>query len=261
MRRCCAAFSITSIKMTRRLKLTVAYDGAPFAGWQSQSHRNTVQDHLEHAFEHVTGEAVRVHGAGRTDAGVHALAQCAHVDVSKFLPADRWIKALNALLPSAIRVLRGRYISNDFHARLSAKGKIYRYRIWTAPVLPPFEYHRAWHIPRPLDLRVVQTASKHFVGTHDFAGFAANRATSASRTDSSRGEAERSTIRTINSVSVRRNGPCIMIEFDGNGFLYKMVRLMVGSLVKCALGKMRIEEITSRLHSGKVGSARFTAPA
>jgi len=136
--------------MSRRLKLIVAYDGAPFAGWQSQSHGNTVQDHLERAFERVTGEPVRVHGAGRTDAGVHAFAQCAHVDVLKFLPADRWIKALNALLPSAIRVLRCRYVSQDFHARLSAKGKIYRYRFWTAPVLSQFDYGRAWHIPQPL---------------------------------------------------------------------------------------------------------------
>jgi tRNA pseudouridine38-40 synthase len=110
--------------MSRRLKLIVAYDGAPFAGWQSQSHRNTVQDHLERAFGRITGGAVRVHGAGRTDAGVHAFAQCAHVDVLKFLPADRWIKALNALLPPAIRVLRCRNVPKDFHARLSAKGKI-----------------------------------------------------------------------------------------------------------------------------------------
>ncbi len=237
------------ISNSRRLKLIVAYDGAPFAGWQSQSHSNTVQDHLERALERVTGRVARVHGAGRTDAGVHALAQCVHVDVLKFLPTDRWIKALNALLPSTIRVLRCRYVSNDFHARLSAKGKIYRYRIWTAPVLPPFEYRRAWHIPRPLDLRVVKTAAKHFVGTHDFAGFAANR-----------GKAERSTIRTMNSVHVRQNGPCVMIEFDGNGFLYKMVRLMVGALVKCAFGKMRIEEITSRLQSGALGTGRFIAP-
>src|SRR6266481_4883104 len=105
--------------MSRRLKLIVTYDGVPFAGWQSQSHRNTVQDHLERAFERVTGKSVRVHGAGRTDAGVHALAQCAHVDVPKFLPTDRWIKALNALLPSAIRVLRCQYASKDFHAGLS----------------------------------------------------------------------------------------------------------------------------------------------
>jgi len=230
--------------------LIVAYDGAPFAGWQSQSHCNTVQDHLERAFERVTGRAARVHGAGRTDAGVHALAQCAHVDVLKFLPADRWIKALNALLPSAIRVLSCRYVSNNFHARFSATGKIYRYRIWSAPVLPPFEYRRAWLIVQPLDLKILKSAARHFVGTHDFGGFAANR-----------GKAERSTVRTINLVSVRQNGPCVTIGFDGNGFLYKMVRLTVGALVKCALGKMRIEEITSRLDSGKVGSARFAAPA
>jgi tRNA pseudouridine38-40 synthase len=236
--------------MTRRLRLIVTYDGAPFAGWQSQSHRNTVQDHLERAFERINGGAVHVHGAGRTDAGVHALAQCAHVDVLKFLPAERWIKALNSLLPSAIRVLRCRYVSKDFHARLSAQGKIYRYTIWSAPILPPFEYRRAWHIGSPLDLNILKSAAKHFVGTHDFAAFAANR-----------GKPEQSTIRTINSVRIRKKGPCVTIEFDGNGFLYKMVRLMVGALVKCALGKMRIDEITSRLHSGRIGSARFAAPA
>jgi tRNA pseudouridine38-40 synthase len=236
--------------MSRRLKLIVAYDGAPLAGWQSQSHRNTVQDHLERAFERVTGGVMRVHGAGRTDAGVHALAQSAHVDVSKFLPADRWIKALNALLPSTIRLVRCRYVSQDFHARLSTKGKIYRYRIWTAPILPPFEYRRAWHITQPLDLKILKSAAKHFVGTHDFAAFAANR-----------GKAEPSTIRTINSVRVRQEAPCVTIEFDGNGFLYNMVRLMMGALVKCALSKMRTEEIASRLHSGKISSARFAAPA
>jgi tRNA pseudouridine38-40 synthase len=235
--------------MPGRLKLIVAYDGASFAGWQSQSHRNTVQDHLERAFKRVISGAVRIHGAGRTDAGVHALAQCAHVDVLKFLPTERWIKALNALLPSAIRVLRCRHVSKDFHARLSAKGKIYRYRIWTAPILPPFEYRRVWHITQPLDLNILKSAAKHFAGTHDFAAFAANR-----------GQPEQSTIRTINSVRVRKKGSCLTIEFDGNGFLYKMVRLMVGALVKCALGKMRIEEITSRLHAGKIGSARFAAP-
>jgi len=241
--------------------MTIAYDGAPFAGWQSQSHRNTVQDRLEHAFERVTGESVRVHGAGRTDAGVHALAQCAHADVAKPLASGRWLEALNALLPPAIRVLRCWYVSNNFHARLSAKGKTYRYRIWSAPVLPPFEYHRAWNIVPPLDLKILKTAAKHFVGTHDFAGFAANRGKPASRTDSSRGEREESTIRTIYSVRVRQKGPCVTIEFDGDGFLYKMVRLMVGSLVKCAIGKMRIEDVVARLESSQTGAARFAAPA
>jgi tRNA pseudouridine38-40 synthase len=236
--------------MARRLRLIIAYDGAPFAGWQSQSHRNTVQDHLERAFKRVTGGAVRVHGAGRTDAGVHALAQCAHVDLSKFLPTDRWIKATNSLLPPEIRVLRCRYVSKDFHARLSAKGKIYRYRIWTAPILPPFEYGHAWQIAQPLDMKVLRSAAKHFVGTHEFAAFAANR-----------GKPESSTIRTINSVCVRQKGARMTIEFDGDGFLYKMVRLMVGALVECACGKTSIEEIISRLRSGEVGSARLAAPA
>jgi len=236
--------------MSRTLKFIIAYDGAPFAGWQSQSHGNTIQDHLEHVFKRVAGRPVRVHGAGRTDAGVHALAQCVHVDVDKALVPARWTEALNALLPPTIRVMRCRYVSNEFHARISAKGKIYRYRIWSAPVLPPFEYSRAWHITRPLDLNVLKRAANHFAGTHDFAGFAANR-----------GKTEESTIRTIHSVRVRQKGPCVTIEFDGNGFLYKMMRLMVGSLVQCALGKMNIEEIAARLHSAQVESTRFAAPA
>jgi len=236
--------------MAQRLKLIVAYDGAPFAGWQSQSHGNTIQDHLERAFERVVGKPVRVHGAGRTDAGVHAIAQCAHADVNKALVPERWMEALNALLPPTIRVLRSRYVWTDFHARLSAKGKIYRYRIWSAPVLPPFEYRRAWHIPHPLDLKILQKAAKQFVGTRDFAAFAANR-----------GKPEESTVRTINSVRVRQNGSCVTIEFDGDGFLYKMVRLIVGSLVKCALGKTRMDDLIARLDSGRATPPRLAAPA
>jgi tRNA pseudouridine38-40 synthase len=237
--------------MPRRLKMIVAYDGKGFAGWQTQSHRNTIQDHIERALKRIAGKPVRVHGAGRTDAGVHALAQCAHVDLTDdhFSPA-RWTHALNALLPPAIRVLRCRYLSQVFHARLSAKGKIYRYRIWSGPVLPPFEFGRAWHVASPLDLEVLKAAAKHFVGTHDFAGFAANR-----------GKREKSTIRTIYSVRVRRNGPCLMLDFDGNGFLYKMVRLIVGSLVKCALGKLRVEDLPNRLASAQAGPPRLAAPA
>jgi tRNA pseudouridine38-40 synthase len=237
--------------MSRRLKLIVAYDGCQFAGWQSQSHCNTIQDHIERAFERIAGKPIRVHGAGRTDAGVHALAQCAHADLANdHLSAARWTGALNGLLPPMIRVLRCRYVAKGFHARLSAKGKIYRYRIWSALVLPPFENGRAWHVTRPLDLKVLKTATKCFVGTHDFAGFAANR-----------GKRERSTIRTIYSLRVRQNGPCVMIDFDGDGFLYKMVRLIVGSLVQCALGKLSIEDPARRLVSGHAGKARFTAPA
>lgn len=237
--------------MSRRLKIILAYDGAPFAGWQSQSHQNTIQDHLERAFKRITGTPVRVHGAGRTDAGAHALAQCAHVDLpNDRLPAARWRTALNALLPATIRVLRCRYVSKDFHARLSATGKLYRYRIWSASVLPPFEFGRAWHVARPIDRKILTKAAKAFVGTHDFAGFAANR-----------GKAEKSTIRRIHSVRVRRSGSCVTIDFDGNGFLYKMVRLTVGSLVRCATGKMQVEDVVQQLNFRQPGHARFAAPA
>src|SRR5437773_3840868 len=128
-----------------RLKLIVAYDGAAFNGWQSQTNRNTIQDHIETAFARITGQKIRVHGAGRTDAGVHALGQCAHVDLppTNLKPVE-WTAALNASLPVQIRIMRCRFVPRSFHARFSARGKIYRYRIWTAPVFPPFEVGRAW---------------------------------------------------------------------------------------------------------------------
>src|SRR6266851_5815959 len=144
--------------MSQRLKLTLAYDGAAFAGWQSQTHRNTVQDKLEHAFRKISGTHIGVHGAGRTDAGVHALAQCAHVDLpDRQLSIQRWPNALNALLPPAIRILGCQDVSQNFHARFSATGKLYRYQIWAAPILPPLEFGRVWHISSPLDVVLLKS--------------------------------------------------------------------------------------------------------
>jgi tRNA pseudouridine38-40 synthase len=237
--------------MSHRLKFTVAYDGAAFEGWQSQSHRNTVQDQLERAFQKICGAPARVHGAGRTDAGVHALAQCAHVGLpNRRLTAIRWTGALNGVLPPTIRVQACRYVSETFHARFSATGKIYRYRIWTGPVLPPLEFKRAWHVSAPLDANFLKSAGEKFVGTHDFAAFSANRS-----------KLEASTVRTIRRVRVKRNGKLVTIEFDGTGFLYKMIRLMVGSMVQIGTGKMEVEEIAQRLRSGRANRARFSAPA
>src|SRR5947208_8767660 len=145
--------------MAARLKLIVAYDGTPFGGWQSQKHGNTIQDYLERAFAAVSCNPVRVHGAGRTDSGVHALAQCAHADLpDRRLSPDRWIAALNGNLPPTIRVLRCSYVSSAFHARHSARGKIYRYLIWNAAVLPPFRHRREWHVVGPLDLAAIRSA-------------------------------------------------------------------------------------------------------
>lgn len=237
--------------MPARLKLIVAYDGADFGGWQSQSHGNTVQDHLERAFHRVTGRRLRIHGAGRTDAGVHALAQCAHVDLADHrLSFTKWIAALNAHLPSTIRIIRCAYVPQTFHARHSAKAKLYRYRIWTARVLPPLEFQRAWHVPSPLDLSLIKAAARKFIGKHDFAGFAANR-----------GKPERSTIRTIIAVRIRKQGACVTIDFEGDGFLYKMVRLMAGGIVQCGLGKTEVKEIARRLKSPLRNGPRYAAPA
>jgi len=237
--------------MSQRLKLTVAYDGAAFAGWQSQLHRKTVQDELERAFHRLCVARIRIHGAGRTDAGVHALGQCAHVDLqNRKMTAGRWLTALNAVLPVAIRVVRCRYVPRNFHARFSAKGKLYRYQIWAAPILPPLEVGRGWHIPTPLDLDLLKAAGQRFVGTHDFAAFAANR-----------GKKGESSHRTIRSVRVRKSGPCVTIDVDGDGFLYKMVRLMVGTMTRVALHKMDLGEISARLKSGRTEGPRFVAPA
>ena len=234
-----------------RLKLIVAYDGAGFSGWQSQARGNTIQDRLEAAFLQVTKQQIRVHGAGRTDAAVHALGQCAHVD----LPPTRLTppvlaSALNASLPPQIRVLRCESVSHSFHARFSARGKVYRYRIATTPVLSPFEFGHTWHVTGTLDDQTLRDTAAIFVGKHDFAGFAANR-----------GHPVKSTIRTIRRVRVRRTSGITTIEFDGDGFLYKMVRLMIGAIIRCALGKSTVTEVRSRLLAGASTEPRLVAPA
>ena len=224
---------------TRRLKLIVSYDGRDFAGWQSQRHGNTIQDKLETSFTKICGGKIAVIGAGRTDAGVHALGQCAHADVpEKKLSAERWLSALNATLPPTVRILRAGFVSKNFHARFSARAKLYAYRIVNTRVLSPLELGRAWHVVEPLDLQILKTGAELFLGHHNFAGFAANR-----------GKSEKDTVRRIESVRVVARVGVVAIEILGNGFLYKMVRMMVGALVRCGLGKDPIEAIASRLRN------------
>ena len=239
--------------MPARLKLIIAYDGAPFSGWQSQADGNGVQDHLEKAFAQAGAGAVRVHGAGRTDAGVHALAQCAHVDLpAKRYADERWQRALNGILPPAIRVMRCQFVSDSFHARFAAKGKVYRYRIWNGEVLPPLEIGRAWHVREPLDFAAMSRAAELFLGRHDFAAFAANRGTPVSET-----------VRTLSRVRLRRAGALISIEFEGDGFLYKMARMIVGALVHVGLGKSTISQVRARFRQRdqRISTAREVAPA
>jgi tRNA pseudouridine38-40 synthase len=239
------------MRESRRLKLVISYDGRDFAGWQSQKHGNTVQDQLEAAFERVCGTRLAVTGSGRTDSGVHALGQCAHIDVpAGQFPAERWLKALNGVLPPAIRILRAGFVGQSFHARFSAKGKVYRYRIINGAVRPPLEIGRAWHVPSPLDRELLGRAAKLFTGRHDFAAFAANRR-----------KEERSTMRTVEYVRATGRRDLIEIEFSADGFLYKMVRMMVGEMVRCAVGKESLESIAWCLERPSRTLARFVAPA
>lgn len=239
--------------MASRLKLTVAYDGTPFSGWQSQPNGNGIQDHLEKAFAQICGGHIRVHGAGRTDAGVHALAQCAHADLpARRYGADRWRSALNGVLPSTIRIMRSRFVPDSFHARFAAKAKLYRYRIWNGEVLPPLEHNRAWHIRDALDVASMSAAAKLFLGRHDFASFTANR-----------GAPVGDTIRHLHQVRLRRSGALISIEIEGDGFLYKMARMIVGALVDVGLRKAAVDEIRSRLRhpNRQISQPRQVAPA
>jgi tRNA pseudouridine38-40 synthase len=238
--------------MNERLRLIVAYDGTRFAGWQSQKHGNTIQDLLETAFGQIARESIRVHGAGRTDSGVHALAQCAHTNVSSDrFRAEEWTIAVNSQLPPQIRVLRCQYVSEKFHARFSAKGKLYRYRVATAPILWPHDVDRAWHVPQLLDHARIREAASLIQGTHDFASFTANR-----------GRRLETTVRTIRSVKIRRGtGQILEFDFEGDGFLYKMVRFLAAALVRCGRGRISVENVAQLLASPVPGSAQYVAPA
>lgn len=237
---------------SNRLRLMVAYDGRPFDGWQSQASGNGVQDHLEAAFAKLCGEPrIAIHGSGRTDAGVHAVGQMAHADVpdrTRHTP-ERWRGALNSYLPAEIRVMSVRFAKADFHARFAARGKIYRYRIWNASVLDPLEHGRAWHFPHSLDLSTLRRGSELLLGQHDFAGFAANRH-----------KPNENTVRTIRRIALRRRGSLVTLDYEGDGFLYKMVRLLTGTLVRCAQGRASTDWI-SELLTAKGRKTSFAAPA
>lgn len=235
----------------RRFKLIVAYDGGSFAGWQSQVHRNTIQDDLETALGKVSGEKPRVHGSGRTDTGVHALEQCAHFDLNKSrLTPSELQKALNATLPGTIRILRCSIVPPTFHARFSVKSKEYRYRIWNAPVLPPVELGRAWHLTKSLNITLLKSTLPSFVGRHDFSAFSANP-----------GKKREKAIRTVTKARLTKRGACITIELEGDGFLYKMVRMIVGALVLQNEGKLTLAEISRALDHGSGNAKRLVAPA
>jgi len=234
----------------RRFRLTVAYDGTAYSGWQVQPRHPSVQQALEGVLAGLVGHPVKVHGSGRTDQGVHARGQVAHTDLTTRMNGGALLRACNARLPHDIRVLSVVRAGGDFHARRNAVGKEYRYVVWNAPVMPPERRLYAAHVCRPLEVARMREAARAFEGTHDFASFTANP----------QREVE-STVREIYSFTVVKRGREIVFRVSGNGFLYRQVRSMVGFLLRVGEGAEAPEAVRGLLESGAARTARVpTAP-
>lgn len=244
----------------QRLKMTLAYCGTPWLGWQSQSEGRTVQDEIESATHRLVKHPLRIQGASRTDAGVHAIGQLAHVDVpeSITLPVSAWMDGLNALLPDTIRVLSVDRAPEGFDACGSTIGKTYLYRIWRARDMNVFEADRAWHVYGALDMEMMRTAARLLVGTHNFVRLSANR---GDRSEEERRDDVSGSTRTIRRVELREKGAVLEIEIEGDAFLYRMVRMIVGSLVQVARGRATLEWFTELLETPSGLQSHQTAPA
>lgn len=232
-----------------RFQITVAYDGTAYGGWQIQPNANTVQAELQAVLNRLGGGDVKVHGSGRTDAGVHARGQVAHFDFPRPFVPDALVRAMNACLPDDIRVTYAAIVADDFHARKSAIGKEYRYFIWNAPVMLPTERLYHLHMPEPLDLSRMQAATACLVGQHDFSAFSANPSRFVE-----------TTVRTIRSLTISRVDERIAIAVHGDGFLYKMVRSLAGWLIRVGRGEVSPEQTADILASCERTARVPTAP-
>ena len=239
----------------RNLRLILAYDGSEFSGWQVQPDAATIQGALASAIGRITGEKVLPQGSGRTDAGVHALAQVASFSTESSVPAANFVKALNDILPPSIRVLEVGEVPAEFHARKSAKAKTYRYRMHRAPICSPFIARYVWHFPYPLNEEAMNKAAATAIGEHDFTSFAA--------VDPERGreESEVSNVRTIMSSDWGRDGDDFVYTVRGSGFLHHMVRNLVGTFVLVGKGTLAVEDLPRILAARDRSAAGPTAPA
>jgi tRNA pseudouridine38-40 synthase len=236
-----------------KFKLTIAYDGTHYAGWQAQKTGTGVQQRIEEAIQKLfpSAKAGRLHSSSRTDAGVHALGMVAQVEIQPCLmPSSKLALAINAHLPPDIRVMKTTRCREDFDARFDATGKQYRYFVWNHPVMNPLLTHQAWHVARPLDLAAMREAARHFPGKHDFKSLAATR-----------GYEMKSTVRTLWRCEIRRSGPLLTFIIEGDGFLYKMCRGIVGTLVQVGQGKLVPSGMAEILRRQDRSAAGMTAPA
>lgn len=236
-----------------KLKLTLAYDGARYDGWQSQPSGNGVQDHIEAALARLFPSRPVLISSSRTDAGVHAWGMVAHLELPSRelrMPMRHLPLSINACLPPDIRVRAVTRTKPDFHARFDAIGKRYLYQIWNDPVMHPLLRHHAWHVPQALDLGAMRTAAKDFTGRHDFRSFTANR-----------GVFLEDAVRTLTRCDIRRRDRQLTVLIEGSGFLYKMCRAIAGTLVQIGQGKFPPDAVPEMLVAKDRQAAGMNAPA
>lgn len=236
--------------MKRKYKVVIAYDGTAYSGWQYQENALGIQQVVEEAVAFLERSPVRVFGSSRTDAGVHAKGFVAHFHLTKPIPPKNLLKAMNSRLPESVRVVKASYAKESFDARLSAKGKEYRYHIYQGDIMPPHLVPYWTYCHRPLDIEAMKKAASYFVGRHDFVSFAANP----------NRELE-TTVRNIFSCEVKKSGPKYVIVVKGDGFLYKQVRSMAGFLLSVGKGNEKPEAVKELLDAAAPRTARVeTAP-
>ncbi|MDA1273970.1 MAG: tRNA pseudouridine(38-40) synthase TruA [Verrucomicrobia bacterium] len=236
-----------------RVKLTIAYEGTRYSGWQSQKNGISVQQCVEDALATFLPTGIRLFSSSRTDTGVHALGMVAHADVSDSelrMPFAKLPLALNAHLPEDIRIVSAKRVPSSFHARFDALGKQYRYQVWNHFAANPMLRRQVWLVHKSLNFDTMRNASRQFLGKHDFAGFAGTR-----------NYKPKSTVRTVSRCDILRKGPLITFVIEADGFLYKMCRAIVGTLVQIGLGKIEASEIPEMIAKRDRRLAGMTAPA
>ena len=236
-----------------KFKLTIAYDGTAWQGWQSQRSGLGVQDQIEKALARLFGGAPKLDSSSRTDAGVHARGLVAHFEIPNEnfrMPVRHLALAINALLPADIRIVSAVRANASFHARFDATGKQYRYHVWNDPVMNPLRRHDAWHVPPPLDMGLMKQAASRFVGRMDFRAFTSNR-----------GGGLLDSTRTVTRCDVRKQGPLVTIIIEGEGFLYKMCRGITGTIIQAGEGRFPPGEIENMLAGKDRKASGMNAPA
>ena len=232
----------------RNIKLTIEYDGKDFNGWQKQPNKLNIQGTIEQAIKSITGEDVELNASGRTDAGVHALGQVANFKTNSQIPIEKFAMAINSKLKKSIIIKKAEDVDERFHSRLNCKKKTYRYIINNSPEGTAIYRYLETHIPQKLNFEKMKQALKYFEGEHDFKAFKAS------------GTSSKNSVRTIYETNIYENEDRIIIELTGNGFLYNMVRIIVGTLVEVGMGKIEPSQIENILKEGKRENAGKTLP-